>query len=91
MPLDLRQPRNDIFAKLENLKVKMEDRQQGDDHQDNETAMEQVFQEVSPEKADDHKHDNGGQKNQHPPYYLWYRRKINRHSGLLNGNIPYPC
>jgi hypothetical protein len=44
---------------LKNLKIKMKDRQNGDDDQNDKTAVEQIFQYMSPEEADDDKHDNG--------------------------------
>jgi hypothetical protein len=74
---------------LEYFKVKMQQSQQGDDHEDNETAVEQIFQDVPPEKADDHEYHNGSQYDQHPPDNLIVRDrgKINRHSDLLNGYI----
>jgi hypothetical protein len=37
----------------------MKDRQNGDDDQNDKTAVEQIFQYMSPEEADDDKHDNG--------------------------------
>jgi hypothetical protein len=71
----------------------MQDCQESNDDQDDETAVEQILQDVPPEKADNDKDGNSSQNDKDPPDNLvvWDRGKIYRHSDLLNGNIQSGC
>jgi hypothetical protein len=51
---------------LENLEV-TEQRQQCDDRQDDQATLKQIFQEMLPEKTDDHKHYNDTYNGQQQP------------------------
>jgi hypothetical protein len=71
---------------LEYFEIVMKQRQEGDDRQDDKAALEQVFQDMLPEKAEDDNGYNDTQYNEHSPNNLIVRDrgKVNRHSHLLN-------
>jgi hypothetical protein len=63
----------------------MEQLDQGNNQQYNQATLEDVFQQMPPEEAEDHDNDHDPQKEQRPPNDLivWNGRKINIQSNLL--------
>ena len=59
----------EITIRLENLEI-TEHCQQRNDRQDNQASLEKIFQEMFPEKTDDHKRHNDSHDNYDQPYNL---------------------